>query len=116
MHYALCFTLCTSTLYLTCFSFFFVDHTSKQVLSIQVVHPYFVKCRSSISYKCSSASVPVSFFSDETQHSYSLGTATVLKFQNLFVLISVTLRFLKVLANSLKKIFVVVSLSEFQEK
>ena len=27
-----------------------------------------------------------------------------------------TLRFLKVLANSLKKIFVVVSLSEFQEK
>ena len=37
------------------------------------------------------------------------------KFQNLFALISVILRFLKVLANSLKNIFVVVSSSEFQE-
>ena len=37
------------------------------------------------------------------------------KFQNLFALISVILLFLKVLANSLKNIFVVVSSSEFQE-
>ena len=37
------------------------------------------------------------------------------KFRNLFALISVILRFLKVLANSLKNIFVVVSSSEFQE-
>ena len=59
-----------------------------------------------------SASVAVSFFPDETQHSYSLGKATVLKLSK--PLISVILLFIKVLANSLKDIFVVVSSGKFQ--
>ena len=59
-----------------------------------------------------SASVAASFFPDETQHSYSLGKATFLKISK--PLISVILPFLKVLANSLKNIFVVVSSSKFQ--
>ena len=50
IYYVLYFPLGTSTLYFPCFSFFFIDHTWKQMLSISVVNPCFVKGRSFVSW------------------------------------------------------------------
>ena len=47
--YVLYFPLRTSTLHFPCFSFFFIDRTLNQVLSIRAIHPCFVKGRSSVS-------------------------------------------------------------------
>ena len=47
--YVLYFPLWTSTLYFLCFAFFFMDRSWKQALSIQTIHPCFVKGRSSVS-------------------------------------------------------------------
>ena len=49
MYYVQYFQLCTSTLYFPCFPFFFIYCTWKSVLSIQTIHPCFVKARSLVS-------------------------------------------------------------------
>ena len=76
IYYVLYFPLRTTALYFSCFSFFFIDCTWKQVLSIlQAIHSCFTKGRSWVSTN-------VQTETEENEERYTLSNIIYIAFRN----------------------------------
>ena len=79
MYHALCFSLCTFTLYFSCFTFLVVDRTQKQTLLIKRFNFAPIKDRPSV---CQSN---LKVVTAENEKQYTLSNIIYIKFHNCWV-------------------------------